>query len=442
MDHLTNMKRFLALAVIVLAAGAVPAWAQRIDQLPGMSPAAPQFQDRVAAVVNDNVISTSDIESRMKLAFLSSGLPDTLEVRQHLLPQILRGLIDEQLQMQEAKRLDITVSNEELDKTLQRIAEDNHISGGDMRAYLKERGASPSALEQQVRAGLSWNKVIQRELRSRVDVGDDEIETAVSRIRASAGKQEFLVSEIFLSVDSAKDEDQVKQVADNLVQQMKGGANFAAVARQFSQSTGAASGGDIGWIQEGQLSPELNRTLAGMQAGEVAGPVRSASGWHILALREKRTIAIGSGESGDVTLNLQQAFRPIPPRGDRASALQEAQQIRSSIGDCSSLQSRLAEKFPAWHLQATDGVKLSQAPSWLADKVRDLSVGKSSEALNTDKGLLVIFVCGRHAPDGNKIDRDAIASSIGTEKLELQARRLLRDLRRAAYLDIRLGSGS
>lgn len=428
------MNKFIALLALFLLV-ATPAWAQRVSQLPGMSPAAPMTGDHIVAVVNDNVITTSDIEARMKLAFLSSGLPDTSEVRQHILPQVLRGLVDEQLQLQEAKRLDVTVPKEEIDKALERIGQDNHIPG-DMRIFIADKGGSPEALEQQIRAGLAWNKVIQRELRSRVDVGDDEIESSIARIRANAGKQEFLVSEIFLAVDTPKDEDQVKQAAANLVQQIKGGANFAAVAHQFSQSTGAASGGDIGWIQESQLPQELNRVLVEMSPGTVAGPIRSASGYHILALREKRTIAM-DGAGNDVTLDLRQAFRPLSAHADRTAALQEAQQLRSSISDCSSL-SKSAAQFPSWHVQTTDGVKLSQAPAWLGDKVRDLPIGKGSEPLNTDKGLLVIFVCGRHMQEG-KIDRDAIASSIGSEKLELQARRLLRDLRRDAYIDVRVG---
>jgi peptidyl-prolyl cis-trans isomerase SurA len=431
------MKHILTALVALLVLAATPALAQRVSQLPGMSPASASTEDRIAAVVNDGVITTSDIEARMKLAFLSSGLPDTPEVRQHILPQILRGLVDEQLQMQEAKRLDITVPKEEIDKTLQHIAEDNHIPG-DMRSFLKQKGGSPEALEQQIRAGLSWNKVIQRELRPRVDVGDDEIEAAIARIRANAGKQEFLVSEIFLAVDNPKDENQIKQVAENLVKQIKGGANFAAVARQFSQSTGAASGGDIGWIQDGQLASDLNQSLRSLQPNEIAGPVRSANGSHILAMREKRTITLNANGNQETTLDMQQAFRATPPKSDASAALQEAQQLHAAVNDCASLPSRVKEKFPAWHLQTTDGVKLSEAPAWLADKVRDLAVGKGSEIFKTNKGLLIVFVCGRHVPDG-KVDRDAIAASIGTDKLELQARRLQRDLRRAAYLDIRMG---
>lgn len=426
------MKFALALAAL-LVAFAGSAHAQRVSQLPGMTASA--TADRIAAVVNDNVITSADIEQRMKLAFLASGLPDAPDVRAHLLPQILRALVDEQLQLQEAKRLDISVSKEEVEKALQSIARDNHIPV-DMRTFLKDKGGSPESLEDQIRAGISWNKVIQRELRPRVDVGDDEVESAIARVRANSGKQEYLVSEIFLSVDNAKDEDQVRQSADNLVQQIKHGANFAGVARQFSQSTGAASGGDIGWIQDGQLPAELNKTLQDMPTGSIAGPVRSSNGYHILALREKRTVSLDGGDS-EPLLDIQQAFRATGSDADKSNARIEARNMGTTITSCNDLEGRLKVKFPSWRLQSMGSLKASQTPDWLSDKVKNLAVGKASEAMDTDKGVIVVFVCGRHAPDG-KVDRDAIASAIGSEKLELQARRLMRDLRRSGYIDIRV----
>ena len=345
------MTRFLVLLVVSVLT-ALPALAQRVDQLPSLRaaqrhsplasvpPAATPVQaaptpppppvplhDRIIAVVNDDVISTSDINDRLRLAFISSHLPDTPEVEQKLVPQILRGLIDEKLEMQEAKRLDITVSKDEIDKAMDRITKDNGIPG-DIRAFIKERGGSPAALEQQLRVGIAWNKVIARELRPKVDIGDDEIDAAIARIKANAGKEEYLVSEIFLAVDNPKDEDQVKQVADNLVKQIKGGASFGAVAHQFSQGIGAATGGDIGWIQEGQLTNDVNRVLVGMQPNTISDPIRTPSGFDILGLREKRTISLHpdappakaepepapAGPAEKETVNLQQVFLPASAR--------------------------------------------------------------------------------------------------------------------------------
>jgi len=305
-----------------------------------------------------------------------------------------------------------------------------------MRTYIAAHGGSPEALTDQIRNGLLWNKVIQHELRPKIEVGDDEVDAVIERVRADAGKQEYLVSEIFLAVDNPKDEEQVHQVAQNLVTQIKGGANFAAVARQFSQGSGASQGGDIGWIQQGQLAPELNRALIAAGPGEVSDPIRTANGFHILGLREKRTVSMGDPEKASI--NLMQAFHPYT-LADKSAVMQQAAGLRASGKTCSTLESGLAS-FPGWKSQKLGDMNLAKAPVWLAERVRTTPAGGVSDVLATDKGAVLLFVCSRN--EGGEIDREAIMHSIGTEKLELQARRLLRDLRRAAYLDVRIGQHS
>lgn len=430
------------LLVVAMALGASPAFAQRVDQLPGGLAAAGSSsalaEARIAAVVNDAIISWDDVKARMKLALMTSGLPNTPEVRAKLLPQVLQGLVNEHLQIQEGRRLEIAVSGDDIRKALDRLAEDNKVPGGDIVAFLEAQGVPSSTMLQQVRAGLTWSKVAQRELRPRVDIGDDEVDAVAERLRARAGQQEYLVSEIYLAVDAPQEEERVRAFAESLVQQIKGGGNFGAIARQFSQGTGAAAGGDIGWVQAEQLAPELGRALPALQAGEIAGPVRSVSGFHILGVREKRTVA--GGDPRNVKLQIQQAFRPFGPDADRDALLREADRLRQSVQSCEGLPARLAQDFGGWRWQDLGEVKLGDAPPWLADKVRDIAVGRTSDAMATDRGALILFVCGRKVPDG--VDRDAILNALGTERMERLARRLLRDLRAKAYLDIRTTGAS
>jgi len=389
----------------------------------------------IAAVVNDNVITTVDLEQRTRLAMLSSGLPDNPEVRMHLMPQVLRSLVDEQLQVQEAKRLDLSVSKEEVEQALNQIGRDNNIPG-DILDFLQNHGVSPQAMSSQVRNGLLWSRVVQHELRPRVEVGDDEVDAVIDRVKANAGKEEYLVSEILLTVDSPKEEDQVRRLAENLVEQIKNGANFAAVARQVSQGAGASQGGDMGWIQQGQLLPELNRALAAAIPGQISAPIRTANGYYILGVRNKRTVSLGEPEKASMTI--MQIFRPYAGT-DKGVVVQSAARARAAVKACSSLKSDVSF-LPGWKVYDLGDMVLSKAPSWLADRVRNVPTGGSTDPMITDKGVVVLFVCGRN--ESSPVDREAVMRSIGTEKLELQARRLLRDLRRAAYVDVRLGSAS
>jgi peptidyl-prolyl cis-trans isomerase SurA len=318
------------------------------------------------------------------------------------------------------------------------MAEQNNVPGGNLEVFLSQHGVPPETLRAQAKAGLTWNKVVMRELRPRIEVGDDEVQAAVDRIKANAGKQEFLVNEIFLAVDNPKDDAQVKNIADQLAQQIRTGGNFAAIARQFSQGTGAANGGDIGWVQEGQLSPELNKALLATREGQITDPVRSSNGWHILGVRETRTVAAIDIKAS--TINLQQVFRTFTSGEDKQSVLQEASKLREAVSGCGDLFRRVQSDFPRWRWMDLGDVAPDKAPAWISERTAKLSVGRSTEPMATDKGALILFLCRR---DGTpNIDRNEILNTIGSERLELLARREIRDMRRKAYIDVRLKIGS
>lgn len=439
-------KSHLSLLIIASLLAYQPANAQRVGQTPNKAPmpvptqATGVLSERIAAVVNDAVISTSDVRGRLALAILTSGLPDSMEIRQKLLPQVIRALIDEQLQMQEAKRIEITVSGDEIKQALEKLAQQNEIPGGDLASFLNSHGVPYDALTSQARATLSWGKVVQRELRPKVDISDDEVQAALERLKANAGKPEYLVSEIFLPVDNPKDEDQVKAFADSLHQQIRGGGNFAAIARQFSRSTGAGNGGDIGWIQDGQLPQEINKALMSSNKGDLIGPIRSVSGYHILGIRDQRTINAPAGAPAkEESVIVKQAFLLFQEGAKKEDQVKEVDRFRTSINGCLNLDYNMEKQFPSWTLQDLGELKVDEAPSWLMENIRDLPVGQPSKAITSDEGAIVLLVCGRKSSAGG-VDRNDIVAAIGTERLELQARRLMRDLRRAAYVDVRLKS--
>lgn len=421
---------FLAVALVLSA----PAQAQRIAPLQ-QAQAQASLSDGIAAIVNESVVSLSDVRNRLKMALLSANLPDAPETRQKIAPQVLRALIDEQLQIQEGKKMDVSISADEIEEAMKHIARENKIPGGDMSMFLESHGIPVSTLRTQIKATLSWNRVVMRVLRPRVEIGEDEITAVANRMQENAGKQEYLVSEIFLAVDKPEEENEVRALAENLADQLKGGAVFGSVARQFSQSVGAASGGDIGWIQVGQLAPEVDKVLQTLQAGEIAGPIRSASGFHIVGVREKRTIAMGNIK--EMTVKLEQIFKPFTEGVGKETLLEEANTIRQTISGCEDLSGRIRLNYPNWRWQDLGEIKLETAPPWLAEKVANIAEGHASEAMATARGALMLFVCKRIVPEGD-VNRDAIRNAIGAERLDLLARRQLRDLRRDAFIDVRM----
>ena len=387
--------------------------------------------ERIAAVVNDDAISFTDTEARLRLALLSSNLPDNPEVRQRLMPQVLRSLIEERLQLQEAKRLNISTPDQEVNGALTKIGEQNRMSRADFDRFLTSHGVPLSTLVNQVRANLAWNKLIQRKLRPQVFVSDEEIDAFLDRVRANSGKPEYLTAEIFLAVDSPNQDDEVRRTGEHLVDMMRQGAPFSAVARQFSQAAGANTGGDLGWVQAGQLSDDLNKALMQLHPGQVSPPVRSAAGYHILMVRDVRTISAGDPNETQVHL-MQMTF---PAGGDRAAAAARAQEFAGRVHGCDAFESEIKASRNGADMGT---VKAGELPPDLARMVTALPIGQASPPFGNEHQAMVLMVCERKSADAGLPSRDAVHTNIGNERMEQLQRRYLYDLRRAAYVDVRM----
>src|SRR6516162_6571336 len=296
-----------AFAARMLSAPASPAAASRPQ-----NPAAPpnQFvETRIAAVVNDEVISVGDLQSRLKMVMLSSNLADSPENRQRIANQVLRTLVDEKLQIQEAKRQNISATEEEINKAIAQIAKQNNMQSAQLDQVLKANGIERSALIDQLTASIVWSKLVRRLVSQTNVVSDEEVDYALKRAKESSNEPQSRVAEIFLAVDNPQQEDDVRRLAERLTEQMKQGARFSAIAQQFSQSATAAVGGDMGW-----LSPELGKVVAQMRSGELSPPIRTTGGYYLLLVLDRR--AGSSGGTEDSLLHLVQIVFPLPPQAN------------------------------------------------------------------------------------------------------------------------------
>ncbi len=271
------MRKILYLALLILISLPLVATAQT---------------ERIAAVVNEDAITMSDLNERLRMVAISSGLREDPETIKRLVPQVLNSLIEEQLKIQEAKRLGIEVSGESIEKGYEELAAQNKMDVAQFKKTLDQNRISTATMDRQIRAQIAWNSVIQKSLRPQITVNDTDIDDVLNRLKNAVGLEEYLAAEIFLPVESAKDEDQVRQLADRLVHEIKENkAPFFRVAQQFSKAAGAPQGGMMGWIRQDQLPEELDKALETMEKGQISDPVRSLEGYHILLLRDKRKMS-------------------------------------------------------------------------------------------------------------------------------------------------------
>lgn len=398
----------------------------------GPRPAVAQDTHRAAAVVNDQVISAFDLVMRTRLTVLAAGLRNAPEDTGRLQAQVLRALVDERLQVQEAERLEIAVEEDQVRAAVAQVAQQNNMEPEQFQRYLLSNNVAPQALVDQLRNSLTWQRVIQRRLRPTIEITEEEIDEVVARLESSHGRLQLRVSEILLTLDSAGQEEDTRRAAERLVQQLRQGADFAVLAQQFSRAATAAVGGELGWIDEGQLPDELRRALSGAQPNSLIGPVQTFGGYYIFLLHELRRLSVG-----DPRVRLKQLLFALPPSAgaeEIQAARLRAEAAREQIDGCEGFD-ELADELGSPGSGDLGEMKLGNLNASLRQVVATLPVGQPSQPVELPSGLSLLLVCSRQ---NDAIDREQIRESLTAQRLDLLVRRYLRDLRRAANVDIRL----
>ncbi len=404
--------------------------------------------DGVAAVVNDSVVSDYDLRQRIALFLATSGVKPTEESMRQIRAQVLKQLETERLQLQEALHKNISVSGAEVDKAVDNILKDNHLTLDQLKGMLAQSGVDMSTLRTQIATEIAWSKAVQDEFSDRIDISPSDVDEEMKRIAEGARKPHYLVSEIFLSVDNPEQDAKVRKDAEDLETQLHAGAPFNAVARQFSQNPDAAEGGNMGWVHEGQLAPELNKALEQLQAGEISPPVRSIGGYYILALRERQEGA-GTKLPDPATLApalppgmmpLARILLPTGPKPDEAllqNAMKAANVIRDHIDGCEHLP-ELAKKIQGAVYMDLGMTKLAELSPGIQQAMAHTEPGDIAPPFQSDAGIEIIVRCDKAIPKMTAFQmpsRDAVEQELFETQITALSRQYLRDLRRSADVE-------
>lgn len=401
------------------------------------SPAPAETLGGIAAVVNEEAITESDLQGRLALGLMASGLPNNPESQARLRPQVLRTLIDERLRMQEATRLSVEPTAEAISDGVATIATQNGLDMAGMERLFGQAGIPMSTLEDQVRSTLAWNELVTRRLGGDVQITEADIDEVLQRIEANRGSNEYLLGEIVLTIADRQDEQEVANFAREIVGQIREGASFPAIARQFSAAAGAETGGDLGWVLEGSFSAEIEQALASLQPGQVSEPLRTITGYSIYLMRQKRRVLVG--DPSETTVNLRRLAVPFPAgtsNAQQAALVAETQAFRGTVEGCQALREQ-SEAQEFGQVEDLGSGKLGDLGPLVREPVADLPVGEPSELIEFPDGVVFYMVCDREVPGESLPERDDIARDLTNEQLDRLQRRYLRDLRNAAYVEVR-----
>ena len=392
---------------------------------------------KATAIVNGEVITGSDIDHRLALMIASNPNvqlpPDELE---RVRAQILRNLIDETLQIQAASQQELNIEDREVDAAYLRVAQNTRRTPEAFSAYLRSIGSSDQSLKRQIRGELSWQRLQRRQIEPFVNVGDEEVQAVLARLNASRGTAEYRVAEIFMS-STPETSAQVQANALRIVQQIRAGSNFQAYARQYSEASTAALGGELGWVRAEQLPDELAAMVTAMPVGAISDPIQIPGGFSIVALADKRQILVA--DPRDAVLSLMQVSVSLPAGSTRAQAEARGQQLGAStqaMGGCGRAQ-ETAQQIGA-EVVGNDQVRVRELPPALQQMLLGLSVGQATPPFGSQERISVLVLCGRDDPPvASAPNADQIAQQMEEERVNRRAQRYLRDLRRDAVVDYR-----
>lgn len=394
---------------------------------------------KIIAVVNEDVITNVILEERVNLAIKSSGLQNNAEVRKKVTPQVLQILIDEKLKSQEATRLRIRVEDEEINNAIKELEKQNNVGEGQFKTFLSRNNLSEESVKEQIKSQISWKKVILQKVRPKINISNSEVEQAYQMMIAKNNTRQVEISEILLPVTN-KNEEEAKATANKLFDEIKKNPkNFSSIARQFSTSSTAEKGGEMGWVQQEQLDKEISEKLLFMKKGEVSEPIRTDKGYHIILLKDIRDFAKFNNDEGEVKLkNVFIPFAPKEPDELRAKKRELLGRIRkkTTCDNFSSTQKEFKDYIVAFKDLGTTSIKT------LSNEIRPAisatEAGQNTSIVTLKNGITFFAVCEKVSASPELPDRTKLKDIIGAQKMELEARRYLKNLHDSAYIEIRL----
>mgnify|MGYP001319477533 CR=1 FL=1 len=377
----------------------------------------------IFATVNNEPISVYDLIQRANLFSISSKIPINKEFEIRILPDLISGQIDEVIQMQEIKRENIFISENQIDEIIKKIEQDNGFDEGKFGLFLKENKTEISILRKQVEASIGWRQLVANKFRGQVVIQDSEVQTVLKNIKSSVGKDEFLLEQIFVSFETRNENEALNKI-NKLYSQIETGGEFNSIAEQFSDSFGGKKG-QIGWMSEIDIDEKIINQVKKLEKNSISKPLKGQDGYFIIKVLNKRII-------GEEVINEISLFK-IQLKEKK----EETINILSKIKNCSEL-----EDFSNEHGTDESGslgmFNFAELSQDLKSVLKKMEKNEITDNLNFGGDEFQIMVCDIKkfkpiVPSEFKI-RDILTN----KKLDTIARNYMSELRSKAIIDIRI----
>jgi len=350
----------------------------------------------IAAVVNSDIVTIHDLRQRVLFMMATTGAEADEASVQRLQRQALRNLVDEHLQMQESEKYEQTISDEAVDQSVARLLSQNGADPNKLVSDLAAAGVSIETLRDQVRSELAWQRIVNGLYGSRIRISDAQIDENLNQITANASKPNFRVAEIYIEASpDIGGMEGAMEGAGAMIAQVKGGAPFPLLAQQFSSAASAARGGDVGWVREGELRPEIDAVITTMEPGSVSNPIQVPGGVYVVALIEKKI------SQAETLYKLKQ----VTVESETEAAKARLVSLRGELSSCETLEDDVK---PLDGVAAADmgEIKSSDLTDIIVEALERTDVGGLSDPFERPNGATSIMVCSRQTTGSDIPTRD------------------------------------
>lgn len=241
----------------------------------------------IVANVNNHIITNSDLQDRYNFVIFTSKIKvNSAQEKSALLSQIADKMVDEELIRQEAKNLNITVEDNEVDEIIESVAAKQKTSVSALKARYSQAGFPFSSFKKQIEADLLWSKIVTDSLRAKIKITDSKIKEYLEQQKLSLDVTKFLLAEIY--IQNSKD---AKVLSEKLAGEINAGADFQTIVKQFSHSPTSENNGEIGWVSKSEISPKIYEEVSKLKKSQITKPIYVNDGYYIFKLIDKKSVS-------------------------------------------------------------------------------------------------------------------------------------------------------
>lgn len=408
--------------------------------------------DRVIAVVNDSVITESQLQQQIvsaqqQLRLSHTPIPKPAVLRK----QVLDQLIDKELMTQIARQMSISIDDAELDKSIAEIASRNGLTIDQLRAELKKQGIDYERYRHDIREQMLVSHVQQTAVAGKINISEQEVNELAAQLAKRPTKAnpstEYQVQDILIALSSTPTTEEVqqkKQTAEALLAKLQKGASFQQLAAEESNGQQALQGGDLGWRKLNELPELFAQQVKTMKPGDIAGPIRAPNGYHLIRLASVRNNSSELPQRYITETKVQQIFLKNDSLSDATANKLRLESIRNDI-----VHGKSFSKLAAENSQDQNSLQSGGMMGWLKPGMVDptfeevmnkLKIGEVSQPFATRYGWHIIQVLARRQIDNQKdFYKDQARQIIFKRKAEEAVQAWLQELRSQAYIKITTG---